>query len=950
MSPNAHLPRALALACSLALLSLPALANGATPAASPARATAPPAAAANALVLPAGVSAGPCVEGICEYALGNGLRVLLFPDASKPTVTVNLTYGVGSQHENYGETGMAHLLEHLLFKDTPTHTDIPGEMKKRGIAFNATTALDRTNYFASFPANDATLDWLLRLEADRMRNANVARKDLDSEMTVVRNELERNENNPGGVLMQRLRSTAFLWHNYGHDTIGARSDVENMPIERLQAFYKTWYRPDNATLIVAGRIDPATTLAAIARNFRQIARPAVPMRSFYTADPAQDGERSVTVRRSGDIALVAAAYHIPAGTHPDSPALAVLDSVLGHVPSGRLHKALVEGKLAAGIGIGSDGLRDPGLLTAIAALPRDGDDARAEAVLLAQLEQLAATPITQAELDAAKQRIGNAYELNYTNVNAVAMGLSESVAAGDWRLYFVRRDAVDKVTLDDVNHVARTYLKPSNRTLGRFVPTDAPDRVEVPVAPPAAALVAGYSGRAAVAAGENFDPTPANIQARTQTYTIGDGLKVALLPKKTRGETAIVTATFRFGDEHTLAGRDVAAGITGALLMRGSQGLSREQITQRFDALKTQASVGGGLQSGGIVLNTRRAQLSEALALAADVLRTPTFPDSEFEQFRLQAITGLEAARKEPGTVAGQALAEHFEPWPEGHPLHGRSIDESLAALKALTLDEVRAFHRDFYGTATGEISIVGDFDVAAVKQQLQALFAGWKSPKPFATIATHYTDVAARRARFETPDKPNAVLLARANLSLNEADPDYPALIVANHILGGGTIKSRLGDRIRQKDGLSYGVSSDLNADASRVGRDDAGSLSIQAIAAPQNIDKVEAALREELARLVSDGISADELRDAVSGLLTQRQQARAADSTVAGLLARNLFMDRTMAFSAGIDAKLQALTVDEVNAAIRKHFKPDALSVYVAGDFAKAENGAPPANVPVR
>ena len=948
MPLTAHLPRTLALACSLALLSLPALAaDGAVAAGASTPAVALP---TPTVALPGGVASGPCVEGICEYTLGNGLRVLLFPDATKPTVTINLTYGVGSQHENYGETGMAHLLEHLLFKDTPTHADIPGEMKKRGISFNATTSLDRTNYFSSFPANDATLDWVLGLEADRMLHSSVARKDLDSEMTVVRNELERNENNPGGILMQRVRSTAFLWHNYGHNTIGARSDVENMPIERLQAFYKTWYRPDNATLIVAGRIDPAQVLAAVARHFRNVAKPSTPLRAFHTVDPAQDGERSVTVRRSGDIQLVAAAYHTPAGTHPDNAALAVLESVLGHVPSGRLHKALVETRLAAGAASGNDGLRDPGLLTAIAALPRDADADQAEAALLAQVEQVAATPVTQAEVDAARQRIANAYELNYTNVNAVAMGLSESVAAGDWRLYFVRRDAIAQVTAADVNRVARTYLKPSNRTLGRFVPTDAADRVEVPVAPSAASLVAGYTGKAAVAAGEHFDPTPANLQARTESFVIGDGLEVALLPKKTRGETAVVSATFRFGDEKSLAGRDVAAGIAGALLMRGSEGLSREQVTQRFDALRTQASVSGGMQSASIFLNTRRAQLADALALAADVLRKPTFPVGEFEQFRLQAITGLEAARKEPGTVAGQALAEHFEPWPEGHPMHGRSIDESLAALKALTLDDIRAFHRDFYGTAHGQIAIVGDFDVAAARQQLRALFADWTSPRPFAPIATRYTEVVARRQRFDTPDKPSAVLLARANISLNEADADFPALLVADSILGGGSMKSRLGERIRQKDGLSYGVSSDINADASRVGRDDAGSLSIQAIAAPQNIDQVEAAMREEVARLVHEGVGGDELRDAVAGLLTQRQQARASDSTVAGLLARNLFMDRTMQFSADIDARLQALTVDEVNAAIRKHIKPDALSVYAAGDFVKAADSVPAAILPTK
>ncbi|RZA37480.1 MAG: insulinase family protein [Lysobacteraceae bacterium] len=894
---------------------------------------------------PRGLVAGPSIEGISEYTLANGMRVLLFADASKPTVTVNLVYGVGSVHENYGETGMAHLLEHLQFKGTPTQADISGELKKRGISFNATTSLDRTNYFSSFPANDATLEWVLGMEADRMVNSNIAKKDLDSEMTVVRNEMESRENNPGGALFERVRSTAFLWHNYGKSTIGARSDVEGVPIDRLQAFYRQWYQPDNATLIIAGRIEPAQVLQRVATKFGKIARPTRKLPGYYTVEPTQDGEREVTVRRVGDLNLTAVAYHVPAVTHPDNAPLSVLGDLLGYTPGGRLHKALVESKLAAGQGAFVESMRDPGLFGAYVVVPKGGDNAKAQAELLKQLEQLAGRPVTQAEVDESRQRISNSFDLYFTDVNAVGMGLSEYLAAGDWRLLFTTRDAIDKVTAADVNRVAAAYLKSSNRTLGRFVPDDKPDRAEIPTAPAAATLVEGYKGRAVVAAGENFDPSPQNLQARTETFTLGDSLKVSLLPKKTRGGTVVVSAQFRFGDVASVTGRQDAAGIAGAMLMRGSKSMTRQQIDQRFEALKTQASIGGSLQGAGINLQTRRAQLADALALAADVLRNPAFPESEFEQLRVQAITGTEASRKEPGTIAGIALARHFDPWPVGHPLHVQTLDESLAALKALKLSDLARFHQDFYGTADGEIAIVGDFDAAAVRKQLETLFAGWKSPKPFAPIDTRYNEVAASRERFETPDKPNAVLLARQNLSFKVSDEDYPALMVANRIFGGGALKSRLGDRIRQKEGLSYGVSSSVRADDSVNGKDDAGSLSIQAIAAPQNMDKVEAAIREELTRLVKEGITAEELRDAVSGTLTERQQARAEDGSIAGMLTDQLYYGRDMRFTAELDARYQALTLEQVNAAIRKHFKPEKLTVYNAGDFAKAAQGAPTA-----
>ncbi len=886
-------------------------------------------------VLPRGVVAGSSVEGISEYRLPNGLRVLLFPDASKPTVTVNLVYGVGSVHENYGETGMAHLLEHLLFKGTPTHADISGEMKKRGIDFNATTSMDRTNYFSSFPASDDTLEWVLALEADRMVHSNIAQKDLDSEMTVVRNELEAGENNPGGVLLQRVRSTAYLWHNYGHSTIGARSDVEGVPIANLQAFYRTWYQPDNATLIIAGRIDPARTLARIAAHFGALKKPARVLPIAHTVEPAQDGARAVEVHRVGDVRIIAAAYHVPAAGHPDSAALSVLGNILGHTPGGRLHKALVQSRLAAGTGAGSESLRDPGLLTALAVLPRDGDASKAEQELIAQVEQLGKRPITQQEVDEARQRIANAYELYFTDVNAVGMGLSEYLAAGDWRLLFTSRDAIDAVKAEDVNRVAAYYLKPSNRTLGRFIPTDPPDRVTITARPSVATLVDGYTGRAAVSAGEQFDPTPSNLEARTQRFTLGNGLRVALLPKKTRGETVVVDANFRFGGARSLTGREDAASLTGAMLMRGSASMSREQIDQRFEALKTEADIGGSLQGAGISLLTRRAQLADALALAADVLRHPSFPAGEFEQLRLQALTGMEASRKEPGSVAGQALAQHFDPWPADHPLHIDTLDEAIAAVKALKREDLAAFHRDFYGTAEGEIAIVGDFDPDAMRAQLETLFAGWASPHPYEVIHTRYTEVLAVREQLRTPDKPNAVLLARSNLSFKVTDSDYPALLVANRILGGGALKSRLGDRIRQKEGLSYGVGSSVRADDSREGTDDNGSFNVQAIAAPENMDKVEAAVREEIERLVRDGITADELRDAVSGVLTERAQSRAEDGAVAGMLADQSYFGRTMQFTADLDERYRSLTVEQVNAAIRKHLKPATLSVYVAGDF---------------
>src|SRR3984893_13387638 len=241
--------------------------------------------------LPKGVERITSVEGFTEYRLANGLRVLLFPDQSKQTVTVNATYLVGSRHENYGETGMAHLLEHLMYKGSKNHPNIPQELTEHGTRPNGSTLFDRTNYFETFSATDANLEWAIKMEADRTVNSFIARKDLDTEMTVVRNEYEAGENQPGLVVFKRIFAAAYDWHNYSNLPIGARSDIENVPIDRLQAFYHRYYQPDNAVLLVAGKFDPAKTLQLIADNFGPIPRPARTLDQIYTVEPAQDGER-----------------------------------------------------------------------------------------------------------------------------------------------------------------------------------------------------------------------------------------------------------------------------------------------------------------------------------------------------------------------------------------------------------------------------------------------------------------------------------------------------------------------------------------------------------------------------------------------------------------------------------------------------------------------------------
>src|SRR5262245_34565682 len=257
------------------------------------------------------------VEGVTEYRLANGARVLLFPEPSRDSVTVNMTVLVGSRHEGYGEAGMAHLLEHMVFKGTPTHPLVPKALRDHGANFHGTTNVDRTNYFETLRATDENLEFAIRLEADRLVNSYVRREDLVSEMTVVRNEFEIGENSPAGVLMERIHAAAFEWHNYGKTTIGNRVDIERVPIENLQAFYKKYYQPDNVVLIVAGKFEEPRALELVQRYLGTIPKPNRKLDQTYTEEPPQDGERSVILRRVGTVGSVGLAYHMPAASHAD---------------------------------------------------------------------------------------------------------------------------------------------------------------------------------------------------------------------------------------------------------------------------------------------------------------------------------------------------------------------------------------------------------------------------------------------------------------------------------------------------------------------------------------------------------------------------------------------------------------------------------------------------------
>ena len=891
----------------------------------------PKPAAPKELTLPEGITKGSTVEGLTEYVLKNGLKVILLPDASSPKVTVNCTIFVGSRHEGYGETGMAHLLEHMVFKGCPKFPDVPKALRDHGANFNGTTSVDRTNYFETMTAGDENLEFGIELEADRMMNSFVKREDLMSEFTVVRNEFERGENSPVAILFQRMQSAAFEWHNYGKSTIGNRTDIEKVPIDSLKAFYKKFYRPDNAMLIVAGQFEPSKALGLIAKHFDPIVQPKDPIPPTYTEEPAQDGERNVTLRRVGDSGAAGVVYHIPAAAHEDYAVCEVLNSVLTTMPTGRLYKSLVETKKASQTGGFVRNSHDPSTISLLAFTETDKVEAARDA-LIETLESLSKTPITKGEVDRAVLTLTQQRERTLSNSQLFAISLSDWAACGDWRLFFLHRDRLEKVTADAVNKVAAKYMVRANRTVGVYLPTKQAERAAVPSTPGIDDLVKGYIGRDAVAAGEAFDPTPENVEKRVARGEIG-GVKYAFLSKKTRGETVTAVLNLRFGNLDSLKGQSEVADCLGSMMLRGTKSKSREQLKDALDKLNAVVSVTASAGELTIGVQTKKANLPAVLALLKEVLREPSFPEAEFETLKREEIEGFEQTKSDPQTLATRALNRKLAPYAADDVRATPTMEELGARIKAVTLAQVKALYETQLGGQHGEIAIVGDFDPVAVKSGLENLLSKWEATTPYKRIEGKVFTVKSGIEKINTPDKANAVFAAGIPVNIKDGDEDYAAMRVGNYLLGQAPLASRLSVRVRGKDGLSYGVGSQFRADA----LDADARFTINAITNPTNMEKVDKAIAEEVARFVKDGVSASELEEGKKAFIQSQKVLLSSDGAIAGQLAEGLHVGRTFQYLADLEKKIESLQPGDVKKAFEKHVKPGELVIIQAGDFEK-------------
>jgi zinc protease len=521
------------------------------------------------------------------------------------------------------------------------------------------------------------------------------------------------------------------------------------------------------------------------------------------------------------------------------------------------------------------------------------------------------------------------------------VALSDWAAMGDWRLFFLTRDRVKTVKAADVTKVAKNYLRTSNRTLGMFLPTKTPDRSPAPARVDVAQVMKEFKPSEAASAGEVFLATIDNVEKRTTRDAIDKGkdkrgIELALLPKKTKGGAVRVLMTVRYGDEKSLQGRAFLSSVTPSMLLRGSKKHTFQQLRDEFDRLKAEVNFGGSNEPGvaQVRIKTVRDSLPAVLSLVTEALREPAFPKPEFETLRKELLARYEEQLQDPVRNGMTTLMQKVNPAPKTDVRYILSMAERIEALKKMTVTDLAKLHKSLWGSSAMQVAVVGDFDPPAIKAQLEKELAPWKSPKPYARITQPFKAGVVEEATVNTPDKQMSLVAVGHPLEVRDDDPDYPTLVMLNHVLG-GSATSRLLNRLRHKEGLSYGAFSDIDARP----LDKSGIFFAGAICAPENANKAMGLMLEEITKLQKEGISAQELADAKKSYGANFDTMLADDDFLSAELTKGLYLDRTFAFWKKINDRIQTLTPADVQSAAQKYIKLDKLVKVKAGDLSKAQ-----------
>lgn len=881
---------------------------------------------------PSSDSALSLTQDVRKTVLENGLTVLTKEVNTAPVVTVQVWYRVGSRDETPGINGIAHQLEHLMFKGTKDRPIQFGRFfSALGSESNAFTSYDQTAYFGTVEQDK--LKALLVLEADRMMNSIIGEKELTSEKRVVISELQGYENNPGYRLGRAVMRSAFPNSPYGLPVGGTKADVEKFTVEQVRNYYRTFYRPDNATLIIVGNFKTEPTLAMVKETFGKIAKPSQPL----TATPAPKAapvatatkaKQPIVLKEPGSAALINEVYPLPNISHPDVPALQLMDYVLTGGRSSRLYQALVESGLASDAGGYAASLIGAGWYELSVTAAPGQELQQIDQVLQQTLADLRNNGVSQEELDRARTQLRASILLRNRSITDQATQLGDDqTTIGDYRFIDRLLNAINQVTAADVQRVAQAYLNPANRSVGYFEPTTADGKP-------------GTSSNFSQTT-ENFSPgTPidpaevakylppvtgsntTNAQALPEKLTLANGLTVLLLPDRS-SPTVTLSGYIRAGTAFDQAETAGLASLTAENVMNGTKTKTALEIAKTLENRGASLDFGANREGVLIAGNALATELPTLTQVLADVLQNANFPDNELELSRQRALTNLKLELDNPARLARRIFQQTV--YPENHPFHSFQTE---ASLKQITRDDVLRFYQQHYRPDATVLTLLGDFDPAQIRTLLNQALGQWQAQGQEPDLVFPAVSLPAKSVRLNPtlPGKSQSITFIGYN-AIDRKDPRFYAALVMNQIVGGDTLSSRLGTEIRDRLGLTYGIYSAFQAGIHQ------GPFLISMQTAPEDTDRAITSTLAVLNQIRTEGVSEADVAAAKRSVASSYPVELADPDSLASNILMNLVYGLDLNEIQQFDDKIEAVTPAQVNQVIQELLHPDRVVVVTAG-----------------
>ena len=863
--------------------------------------------------------------GIKEYHMvSNGLKVLLKEDHSAPVATFMVTYEVGSRNEAIGYTGSTHLLEHLMFKGSNKFNTDKGNsvfqlLQSLGARMNATTWLDRTNYYETLPSSE--LETAIEIEADRMRNAYIKEADRESEMTVVRNEFERGQNNPSGVLDEHIWATAYHAHPYHHSTIGWKADIENVSIERLKAFYDTFYWPNNATATVVGDFETGEALAMIKKYFGRIRKSTKEIPQVYTTEPAQEGQRTVTLKRAGQQGIVGLAHKSPSATHEDAASFIVLSSILSSGKNSRFYKNITDKGLTTSIFIWDSLFKDPGLFAVYANLAPGVEHKAVEDALVAEYESIKKGGVTDEEVSKAKAQLVASMKFRQDGSMAVAGSLNEAIASGDWTLYTRYEDLINSVTAESIKEIVNKYFLEDLSTVGYFIPEISGSQAERKPATSAKELVEmkkQYFSKEDQGglAGQVVDSEPV------------EGIR--LLTLKRGSGVVTINGSFMGGDIYADDNNSRVPDLVVSMLDQGTTKQTKFEISNQLEKAGARLNISNGKSNVGFSAKFLSNDLEMVFGLLSEQLQSPAFNKEDLEKIKKRMVTNY---KKRKESTRGRAVNNMLTSlYPGGHQNAPQDNDKSIEDINKTTTEDLKAFHKQNYGKGGMVIVAVGDVDHEQLSNTIKKEFGAWKNSPLSKKLETKKGKKLGKKAYVTMEDKTSTDFVVGIPLGINKFHEDYMPLIVASHILG-GNFSARLMQTVRVKEGLTYGINSAITG----FDNNNDGYWMVGGTFAPELLAKGEKATLREIKKWAEEGVTQAEVDITKSTLMGSYQVG--FDTTYglsSGILsAVNVWGD--LSYVDSYPGKVGGVTLDQVNKAIKKYISFNDIYQVAAGSIDK-------------